>query len=156
MHIILWHRLYVFNRLKPNWYNILNAYFVSPQSMYKIKHLIFILQKNIWKGKNQVKELLVWSELRLLRFEVYLPSQPPTCWPPMKTFATIHNPEIFARAAWIPNMSSKDAPQVERNYWSCMQNSLWNIIRDKLSAKMHQWVEITIHQGKMIWSEVKV
>ena len=31
----------------------------SPQSMYKIMR--FILQKSIWKGKNQVKELSVWS-----------------------------------------------------------------------------------------------
>lgn len=45
------------------------------------------------------------KKIRILRFEVYSPSQPPMCWPPMKTFGTVRSPEIFARAAWISDPS---------------------------------------------------
>lgn len=41
------------------------------------------------------------------KLQELLPSQPPMCWPPMKTLGTVRCPDSLARAAWISLPSPK-------------------------------------------------
>lgn len=109
--------------------------------------------KKYLEGQKPGKGTLSMKCIRILRFQVYLLSQPPMCWPPMKTFGTVRSPEIFARAAWI----SEPSPEINHTSISKFQFPSKN---DTLSSvDVYILLIINIHfllQEDTIWLSTNV